>query len=210
MQYGDHPITREMSGRLTMYRLARSVEPLDASSTDVVKLIDTSESSWAASDVQRLAERGEVRLEPTKDRRGPVSIAVARSFKAQEAPKPADAEKKPGTAKEGEAETDVSAKQKGDSEPSASRREGRLVVVGDADFARNQGITRQYNTDLMVNMASWLIGEEEFITIDRKLPRASSVEMSLDQVYNFSYLAIFALPEGLMLLGLVQWWRRRS
>ena len=55
---------------------------------------------------------------------------------------------------------------------------GRLVVVGDADFARNRHIAEVFNVDLFLNMANWLVGEEEFITIERKRPRASRVVMT--------------------------------
>ena len=88
-------------------------------------------------------------------------------------------------------------------------REGRLVVFGDADFVRNRHFAEFYNGDLFANIASWLVGEDEFITIDRKLPRASTVAMTMDQVSAFRYLAIFVLPELLLLLGLLSWWSRR-
>ena len=90
------------------------------------------------------------------------------------------------------------------------QREGRLVVVGDADFARNRHVAKVYNADFFLNIANWLVGEEGFITIDRRVPRASMAQMTRGELATFQYLSIFVLPEGILLLGILQWWRRRS
>ncbi len=90
------------------------------------------------------------------------------------------------------------------------KREGRLVVIGDADFARNRYIAEFYNADFFLNVANWLVGEEQFISIERKRPRASRVVMTRQQVSTFRYIAIFVLPELIVLLGILNWWTRRS
>ena len=87
---------------------------------------------------------------------------------------------------------------------------GRLVVVGDADFARNGSVGSAANADLLINLVNWLTGEERFITIERKLPRASSALLTTTQVATFRYLALFGLPEVVLLLGILSWWRRRD
>ena len=89
-------------------------------------------------------------------------------------------------------------------------REGRLVVIGDADFARNRYIAEFFNADFFLNAVNWLVGEENFITIDRKLPRASSVAMTLEAFANFRFAALFLLPEAILLAGILGWWRRRT
>ena len=94
--------------------------------------------------------------------------------------------------------------------PGNGEREGRLVVVGDADFGRNQFVSRVYNVDFFLNIANWLVHEEQFITIDRKRPRISLAEMTRTQVATFQYVSIFFLPEAILLLGVAIWWRRRS
>ena len=87
---------------------------------------------------------------------------------------------------------------------------GRLVVVGDSDFARNRYVAEFYNGDFFINIVNWLAGEEAFITIERKLPRASRVTMSPEQFNNFRYVALFVFPEAILLLGIFFWWRRRT
>jgi len=91
----------------------------------------------------------------------------------------------------------------------AGKRGGRLVVVGDSDFMRNRYVTQFYNGDLFLNMTGWLTGSEEFATIERKRPRAATVNLTLEQFANFRFLSLFALPEAILLLGVLNWWRRR-
>jgi ABC-type uncharacterized transport system involved in gliding motility auxiliary subunit len=90
------------------------------------------------------------------------------------------------------------------------KRGGRLIVVGDSDWVRNRYVTQYYNGDLFLNMTSWLTGNEEFATIDRKRPRAATVNMTLEQFSSFRFLALFALPEAILLLAVVNWWRRKT
>lgn len=91
-----------------------------------------------------------------------------------------------------------------------AKRGGRLVVVGDSDWVRNRYVTQYYNGDLFLNMTSWLTGTEEFSTIDRKRPRVATVNLTLEQFANYRFLALFALPEAILLLGVVNWWRRKT
>lgn len=94
--------------------------------------------------------------------------------------------------------------------PEGGKRGGRLVVFGDSDFMRNRYVTQYFNGDLFLNAAGWLTGSEEFATVERKRPRVASVNLTLEQFANFRFLALFALPEAILLLGVVNWWRRRT
>ena len=120
--YGQHPITADLAGSATMFHLARSVSA--ANGVEVVELARTSKASWAETDIELFSKENKVGLNTEEDRRGPVAIAVARTFPA-----------------EGE-----------------DQREGRLVVVGDADFARNRNVAKVYNADFFLNIANWLVG----------------------------------------------------
>lgn len=172
--YGEHPITADMSDAATLFPLARSVQA--ANGDEVVELAHTSDASWAETDVQLFVREQKVAPSAEADRLGPVPVAAARAF-------PVEGE---GT------------------------REGRLVVVGDADFARNRHVAKVYNADLFLNIVNWLVGEESFITIDRKTPRASMAQMTRQEFATFQYLAIFFVPEAILLAGIISWWRRRS
>ena len=188
--YGQHPVTKDMRRQLSLFRLARSVSPAAGAEDEVTVLVSTGRDSYAVSD-KGVALGAEVTVDPSKDRRGPIPIAVARTFKPEDAPAapveghpPVATQKKP--------------------------REGRLVVVGDADFAKNRSVAEGGNADLFLNMVTWLVGEESFITVDRKLPRASRVRMTEANMKLYSYLGLFLVPEGLLMLGVWNWWRRRK
>jgi len=159
-----------------VYRLARPVRKVEGSDANVTELVMTGPQSWGESDVKGLLASQPVGLDPDKDRKGPLALAVAREFPA----------------------------------PEAGKRGGRLVVFGDSDFMRNRYVTQFYNGDLFLNAVGWLTGSEEFSTIDRKRPRVATVNLTLEQFANFRFLALFALPEAIVLLGVVTWWRRRT
>ncbi len=183
-EYGQHPITKDMRQRLTMFRLARSVAPAPGAEADVTVLASTGRGSFAVSD-KGLSMGDQITVDPSQDRKGPIPLAVARTFKVDAPPTP-------------------------EGHPKVEKpREGRLVVVGDADFAQNRYVSEGANADLFLNMVTWLVGQENFITIDRKLPRASRVRMTEANMKLFSYLGLFLVPEGLALLGVWNWWRRR-
>ncbi|MCP4004756.1 MAG: GldG family protein [bacterium] len=173
--YGAHAITEKLRGQPTVFQMARSVRASDDAS-GVVELAMTSGASWAETDLEEFATQRTVKLDPDKDRVGPIALAAARTF---------------------EVEGDAAA-------------EGRLIVVGDSDFARNRYVSEFFNGDLVLNMANWLVGEEKFATIERKMPRASNIGMSVEQFANFRFLSLFFLPEAILMLGVVNWWRRRT
>lgn len=83
-------------------------------------------------------------------------------------------------------------------------------MIGDADFARNRYVAEFFNADFFLNAIDWLVGEESFITIDRKLPRASSVSMTREAFANLRFALLFLLPEAILVAGILGWWRRRT
>jgi ABC-type uncharacterized transport system involved in gliding motility auxiliary subunit len=80
--YGAHPITEELSRRgstaLTTYGMSRSVEPQADGTKGItpVSLAQTSPNAWAETDLEGVFQHQTARLDE-KDRKGPVSLAVA-------------------------------------------------------------------------------------------------------------------------------------
>ena len=74
-RYPAHAITDEFS-IVTAFPVARSVTPVDAAQP----IVETSDRSWAETDVTELTSKGQVSMDQAKgDRQGPISLAVARS-----------------------------------------------------------------------------------------------------------------------------------
>lgn len=81
--YGSHEITRDLR-QITIYPMARSLR-LESGAREglqVTSLVQTSESSWAESDLEALFDRSEAALDVAADQRGPVTIAAASQLQA--------------------------------------------------------------------------------------------------------------------------------
>lgn len=58
----------------------------------------------------------------------------------------------------------------------------RLVVVGDSDFVANQGLPRGQNSNLFLNMMSWLANEEDLISIRPKPSDERNLNLTEDRL----------------------------
>ena len=190
MDYPWHPITKDF--RLsTVFGAARSVQAgkgtvEGVSAQDLVK---TSAQSWAESDVSL---KGPIKFEEGKDRMGPVSLAAVATVKGP-APAPTP--------------TPSPAPSPAPEEPKAP--EGRVVAVGDADFASNSLLGVQGNQDFFLNAVAWLAEDADLISIRPKEPENQALFLSRQAQQNVAWLALVILPGLFVVLGVVTWWRRR-
>ena len=88
--------------------------------------------------------------------------------------------------------------------------EGRVVVVGDAEWVSNSRLTLMFNEDLALSMVGWLTGgDDESITIRPRARRASRISLTEAEGWAVFYATVLLLPELVLLCGLTIWWRRR-
>jgi hypothetical protein len=193
IEYPWHEITKDF--RLpTVYGGARSVEAgketiAGVSAQDLVK---TSAQSWAESD---LTLHSPLKFDEGKDHKGPISLAAVATIKAPEpspspspnpspspSPSPADEPKKP---------------------------EGRVVAIGDADFASNSLLGFQGNQDFFLNAVAWLAEDVDLISIRPKEAENQAMFLSRQVQQNVELVALVLLPGLFIVAGLVTWWRRR-
>ena len=87
--------------------------------------------------------------------------------------------------------------------------EAKVVVAGSAGFASNRYINIFFNRDFFLNVANWLVGQEELISIRPRAVRASRLQLTEAEGAAVFYLSFLILPEILLLAGLAVWWRRR-
>lgn len=190
MEYPYHAITKDF--RLpTLYGGARSVTAGKDAREGVTAqdLVKTSEQSWAESD---LTLKGAIRFDDGKDRMGPIALAAVATVRGPapaptEAPSPA-----PSPAPE---------------EPKAP--EGRVVAVGDVDFASNALLGFQGNQDFFLNAVAWLAEDADMISIRPKEPENQALFLSRQVQQNVAWLALVILPGLFVVGGIVGWWRRR-
>ncbi|MEO5821765.1 MAG: DUF4350 domain-containing protein [Vicinamibacteraceae bacterium] len=188
--YPGHPIT-ERFRYMTLFPLARSVTPAAGGGRNAQPLFQTSAQSWAESDVKALAERRPVSLD-AGDQQGPVVLGAAISLPAPEAPPPAPP--KPG--------------QNPADQPKPA--ETRLVIVGDSDFASNDAIGFEGNSNLFVNALNWISEQENLIAIRPKAPDDRRVTMTEDQLRLVGWVSLIFVPGAVFGIGVYTWWRRRG
>lgn len=85
----------------------------------------------------------------------------------------------------------------------------RLVVIGDADFASNSFFPYMSNSDLVLAILAWLLGEERAPTMKPPVEVLPSVVLTQRQVYGIFAVTVFGLPGIMVVVGGVVWWRRR-
>jgi ABC-type uncharacterized transport system involved in gliding motility auxiliary subunit len=92
---------------------------------------------------------------------------------------------------------------------STGDKEGRLVVIGDSDFAVNEAIEFQSNGNLFLNSINWLAQDEDMISIRPKAPETRSVTMTVSQQNLLFWLTLALMPGIVIASGVYIWWKRR-
>ncbi|MFQ6618296.1 MAG: hypothetical protein ACE5QV_06375, partial [Fidelibacterota bacterium] len=85
----------------------------------------------------------------------------------------------------------------------------RIVVVGDSDFASNMYFGNQGNGDFFMNIVSWLVEDEDLISIRPKSPEDRRVTMTVKQSRLVLYLSSVFLPLSIISIGIIIWVKRR-
>lgn len=87
--------------------------------------------------------------------------------------------------------------------------EGRFVVTGSSEFIANRSMRILGNSDLFLNMVNWLSSDEDLISIRPKDPEDRRIQLSQGQMFVVRMVSQFVIPLGIILAGVLVWWRRR-
>jgi len=188
--YPFHAITKDFR-LMTLFHMARSVEAGKGSVEGVTaqNLVQTSPQSWAETE---LTLKGKITFDEKKDRRGPISLAAVATIRGP-SPTPSPS---PSPSPGADAEA-------------PKTPEGRVVVVGDADFASNALLGFQGNQDFFLNTVAWLAEDADLISIRAKEPEDQRLFLPPLQQQNVKYIALVLIPGFFVLMGIFTWWRRR-
>jgi len=93
--------------------------------------------------------------------------------------------------------------------PSPAKREQRVAVIGDADFLSNSFLGNGGNRELGQRLFDWLLQDDALIEIADKGAPDRSLEISATGLGVIALGYLFVLPCGLLLAGMLIWWRRR-
>ncbi|MEO7652403.1 MAG: GldG family protein [Bryobacteraceae bacterium] len=80
VSYESHPIVRELKEVATAFPLSRTLEAKSEGKATAEKLFSTSDNSYATSNLAS----AEIRIDPKKDRKGPLTLGAAGSYKGGE------------------------------------------------------------------------------------------------------------------------------
>ncbi len=178
--YGEHPIVRDMQGIATTFPLTQSLHPVQkqVAGLEGEIILFSNPETWGERD-PNTKYSGDPTYDPAQDLRGPLPIAVALEidtadttiFRQGRGPRrdATPAISAPGVLAEREAER---ARQAAASQALFTPpQRGRLVIVGNSEFASNANLELYGNRDLFLNMMNWLVQEEVLINL-RARPRS--------------------------------------
>jgi ABC-type uncharacterized transport system involved in gliding motility auxiliary subunit len=193
--YAAHPITRDLAGTMTIYPGARSVETTSSPEGYVTTvLVRTSRQSWGESDIRREP----VSFDPAEDRQGPLALAALATKRIGEGSSPGDnASPQDGSRNQ----------ETGDDKPQP--RESRVVVFGDSDFASNAYLGTSVNSDLFLNVVSWLAEDVDLLSIRPKDPTNRSVTLTATESRLIFWATVVFFPLAALVFGTAVWYRRR-
>ncbi len=182
-QYAHHPVTEKHEGLMTVFQIAQSLgQRGTVPGVTHTKLALTSNSSWGETDLTSLQSRSIPTYDSATDLKGPLTLAVAL---------------------EGELNPKLRAK------TDHSDRSARLVIFGDSDFANNQLLSMQGNSDLFLNAVNWTLDEGARISIRAKERGYRPLTLSVSEGHWIKLMSLLFIPGVPVVLGLLVWWRRR-
>ncbi|MGI8783843.1 MAG: GldG family protein [Acidobacteriota bacterium] len=177
-----HAMTRELSGTMSFYPLARSLKKVDATGFTVTELFKTGPRSWGETEL-----KAEVKFDEGKDEKGPLTLAIASAKPVAEAP----------------------AVPPGEGKAPPAPRESRVIVIGDSDFATDGTYAQQANGDVFINAVAWVAGDEEVVSIAPKSPRQRLIQLTEAQGQMVRWLTMIVMPLFVLVAGVWVWSKRR-
>ncbi len=187
---GAHKVTEKITGLPVVFLIPTYLTAPQQPPTGwrITNLAQTSDRSWTETDESALRNPQNVKLDEGVDMKGPLTLAVA----IEPTPDPAAA---PGA-----------------DPPPASEPKSRVMIVTTSQLASNA--TSQFggqvaNTDLFVNGASWLVGDDELISIRPRPPENRTLFLTAAQKNFIMLSSILGVPAIVLALGILVWWGRR-
>jgi ABC-type uncharacterized transport system involved in gliding motility auxiliary subunit len=189
---GTHKVTDKIAGIPVVFLiptyLTTPAQP--PSAFRVTPVAQTSDRSWAESDPNALRNPQALKFDEGQDVKGPLTLAVAIESATDSSSPDAD---QPDSGDQG-------------------ANKSRVLIVTTSQLASNA--TGQFggqvaNTDLFVNGSSWLVGDDQLISITPRPPDNRTLFLTAAQ-RNFVMLSsILFVPALVLAVGILIWWSRR-
>ncbi len=100
----------------------------------------------------------------------------------------------------------------GEAAEGARTHEGRVVVIGSADWLQSMPMRdpRFVNLDLALALTGWLTERETLISIAPKQIDAEPMMITEEDLGALAIRLLGLMPGAMLLLGFAMWWSRRS
>ncbi len=174
-EYSDKHILTHEFNVATFYPAARSVGIKEDHNKGSYNLARTSVNSWVIRG--ELTEEN-LKFDVNRHRRGPIEIMAVTAVEAST-----------GDTQTGNGDDDL-------------KKWGKLMVIGDSDFAGNTHIKLAGNKDFFLNTISWLAEEKILISIRKKETGLTPLMMTATQGNLVFWLSVVVVPSLVMVAGI--------
>ncbi|NIM90043.1 MAG: hypothetical protein GTO17_03755, partial [Candidatus Aminicenantes bacterium] len=90
------------------------------------------------------------------------------------------------------------------------KKEGRLAVFGDSDFATNGYYNLSGNGNFFLNTVNWLTEEADLISIQPRTSSPRTIQLTPSQGRMIFFTSVIILPLIVLITGISVWVRRKS
>lgn len=187
-----HPVTEKIAGLPVVFIIPTylTVPPQPPAGFRITPLAQTSERSWAETDETAVRNVQSAAFNEGVDTMGPLTLAVAIE-QAADAPPTAPGAPAP---------------------PASAEPKSRVVIVTTSQLASNAAFqlgAQVGNPDLFINTASWLVGDDELISIQPRPADNRTLFLTAAQRNFIMLSSIVFVPALVLAMGIFVWWGRR-
>jgi len=175
-----HPLTKDFK-LASYFPIANSIYMDEDPKLGRYQLALTGPNSWTEMDKGQL-ESGQAEYDEDREKRGPIPVMSVSTFAAI-----------------GEV----------DEEGSTRDKYGKIIAIGDSDFANNTNINLAGNGDLFLNTISWLAEEADLIAVRAKKSTMTPVILTAAQGRAIFWIPTIMVPSLVLMAGIGIYSRRR-
>ncbi len=188
----------------TFFPVARSVDITENPATGSYNLAKTGSNSWSMS--KGKLDEDNIKFDPAKDTRGPINIASVTTVKVSN-----KGDARPEKLKNESLAPGLDETTKALLKPPKEglSRWGKLIVVGDSDFASNAHINLMGNKDYFLNLISWLTQETSLISVRRKQSWVTPMPLTNTESNFVFWMSVVIAPSFVLAFGAAVVARRR-
>ncbi|MCP4937060.1 MAG: hypothetical protein GY927_23345, partial [bacterium] len=188
MEYNQKHMIGKDFEFVTFFPVSRSIEINEDPATGRYNLAKTGSSSWAKS--RGTLEEEDIEFNAELDQPGPINLAAVSVIKVE-------------GSTEAETVDGYSNLEEG------MNRWGRIIAIGDSDFAGNAYLNMMGNKDFFLNTISWLAQETALVSVRKKNSELSPLTLSDTQSNLVFWICVIIGPTLVLAIGVGVTERRR-